>query len=120
MCALRDYPDLYDAYSLNPRARSSTRGGAILGEACQECAVRAEARVFRMEGLRISKKVELDSQGEFRIYSVLSGTGNLLTADGATIKPLRPGDVWLLPAVCGIHSVAPDAGGLHLVAMGHA
>ncbi len=42
LCALRDYPDLYDAYSLNPRARSSTRGGSTLGAVCQTCAVRAQ------------------------------------------------------------------------------
>jgi len=42
LCALRDFPDLYDAYSLNPRARSSTRGGSQLGRACQTCAVRAQ------------------------------------------------------------------------------
>jgi MoaA/NifB/PqqE/SkfB family radical SAM enzyme/predicted dehydrogenase len=42
LCALRDHPDLYDAYALNPRARSSTRGGATLGAACRACAVRAQ------------------------------------------------------------------------------
>lgn len=42
LCALRDHPDLYDSYSLNPRARSSTRGGSKLGAVCRECAVRAQ------------------------------------------------------------------------------
>jgi MoaA/NifB/PqqE/SkfB family radical SAM enzyme/predicted dehydrogenase len=42
LCALRDFPDLYDSYSLNPRARSSTRGGSSLGKVCRECAVRAQ------------------------------------------------------------------------------
>lgn len=42
LCALRDYPDLYDTYSLNPKARSSTRGGSTLGETCQDCAVRRQ------------------------------------------------------------------------------
>lgn len=42
LCALRDYPDLYDAYSLNPKARSSTRGGSTLGEVCQTCEVRRQ------------------------------------------------------------------------------
>ncbi|MBX3024572.1 radical SAM protein [bacterium] len=42
LCALRDFPDLYDAYSLNPRARSSTRGGSTLGAVCQSCAVKAQ------------------------------------------------------------------------------
>lgn len=53
LCALRDYPDLYDAYSLNPRARSSTRGGSTLGEICGGCAVRAQCpglvRSYRAE-----------------------------------------------------------------------
>ncbi len=42
LCALREYPDLYDSYILNPRSRSATRGGAILGTACNGCAVRAQ------------------------------------------------------------------------------
>ncbi len=42
LCALRDYPDLHDSYSINPRARSSIRGGSVLGEACAECAVKAQ------------------------------------------------------------------------------
>jgi len=85
-----------------------------------ESASLAESHVFRMQGLRVSAPVDLDSAGEFRIYSVVGGSGKLLTDSGAMIKPLARGDVWLLPAVCGIHSLAPDAGGLQLVAMGHA
>jgi MoaA/NifB/PqqE/SkfB family radical SAM enzyme/predicted dehydrogenase len=42
LCALRDFADLYDSYSLNVRARSSTRGGSTLGKVCRECAVRAQ------------------------------------------------------------------------------
>ena len=42
LCALREFPDLYDAYSINPKARSSTRGVAVLGEVCRTCAVRAQ------------------------------------------------------------------------------
>lgn len=53
LCALRDYPDLYDAYSLNPRARSSTRSGSTLGEVCGGCAVRGQCpglvRSYRAE-----------------------------------------------------------------------
>jgi hypothetical protein len=50
----------------------------------------------------------------------VGGTGQLITDSGATIRRLGAGDVWLVPAVCGIHSVVPDSGELHLVAMGHA
>ena len=85
-----------------------------------ESASLAESHVFRMDGLRITGPVELDSMGEFRIYSVVRGSGQLLTADGATNHALAAGDVWLVPAVCGIHSVAPQTPELHLVAMGHA
>jgi len=85
-----------------------------------ESAELASSHVFRMQGLRIAKPVELDALDEFRIYSVVGGGGQLLTHAGATINRLTAGDVWLLPAVCGIHSLAPDPGGLHLVAMGHA
>jgi len=42
LCALRDYPDLYDTYALNPKARSSIRGGSILGEVCRTCEVRRQ------------------------------------------------------------------------------
>ena len=42
LCALRDFPDLYDSYAINPKARSSTRGTAILGATCTGCAVRAQ------------------------------------------------------------------------------
>jgi MoaA/NifB/PqqE/SkfB family radical SAM enzyme/predicted dehydrogenase len=42
LCALRDHPDLHDAYAINPKARSATRGGATLGEVCRDCAVRAQ------------------------------------------------------------------------------
>jgi len=42
LCALRDYPDLYDAYAINPRARSAVRGSATLGDVCSDCAVRRQ------------------------------------------------------------------------------
>ncbi len=42
LCALRDFPDLHDSYSINPRAKSSIRGGSVLGRACEECAVKAQ------------------------------------------------------------------------------
>lgn len=42
LCALRDYPDLYDAYAINPRGRSAVRGSATLGDVCSDCAVRRQ------------------------------------------------------------------------------
>ena len=41
LCALREYGDLLDCYSINPKARSSLRDGAVLGEGCAHCAVSA-------------------------------------------------------------------------------
>lgn len=41
LCALRHYPDLYDLYAFNPKARSSRLANATFGTICQGCAVRA-------------------------------------------------------------------------------
>jgi molybdenum cofactor biosynthesis enzyme MoaA/predicted dehydrogenase len=42
LCALREYPDLYDAYAFNPKARSAQRADASFAEVCESCAVRAQ------------------------------------------------------------------------------
>ena len=42
LCALRDHPDLYDAFAFNPKARSSRQSHATFGTICQACAVRAQ------------------------------------------------------------------------------
>ncbi len=42
LCALREHPELLDAFRFNPRAHSSTIGGNRLGEKCAGCAVRGQ------------------------------------------------------------------------------
>jgi molybdenum cofactor biosynthesis enzyme MoaA/predicted dehydrogenase len=42
LCALRETPDLYDAYAFNPKARSSKRADATFAAACDGCAARAQ------------------------------------------------------------------------------
>ncbi len=42
LCALRETPDLYDAYAFNPNARSSKRADAAFAAACDACTARAQ------------------------------------------------------------------------------
>jgi predicted dehydrogenase/MoaA/NifB/PqqE/SkfB family radical SAM enzyme len=42
LCALKEYPDLWDVYKLNPRANSSVAPNCKLGAGCGGCAVRRQ------------------------------------------------------------------------------
>ncbi len=67
----------------------------------------AASHVFGMHALRITAPARLDTGGAFRIYAVLGGAGALSVEGAEGSWPLATGDVWLIPAVCGIHAALP-------------
>ncbi len=80
----------------------------------------ARSRFFGMNALRVREEARLATGGQFQIYAVLEGRGTLRAREGGA-RMLSPGDVWLVPAACGYHWVAPAAGaeGLLLVQLLH-
>jgi mannose-6-phosphate isomerase len=74
----------------------------------------ARSPYFAIDDLHLRAPFALDTDGAFRIYAVLGGSGTLSARDGACRLPLNPGDVWLVPAACGPHTLAPQEGELHV------
>jgi mannose-6-phosphate isomerase len=72
---------------------------------------------FAMNALRIDAQVRLASDSGYRILALIQGTAVLSTAAGEW--RMNQGDVWLIPAACGYHHVAPEVPGdaLQLVQM---
>jgi hypothetical protein len=70
-----------------------------------------------MNALRIDAPVRLAAEAGYRILALIQGTAVLSTAEGEW--RMNQGDVWLIPAACGYHHVAPEAPGdeLQLVQM---
>jgi mannose-6-phosphate isomerase len=76
----------------------------------------ARSHVFALDGLRIGAEVRLGTEGSYRIYAVLGGSGELTVEASSETVGVSTGDVWLVPAVCGYHRFAPAEGELQLVA----
>ena len=75
----------------------------------------AETHVFTMDALALEYPVEFDTDGAYRIYAVTEGAGTLGVKGSDEEWGLVAGDVWLVPAVCGYHRLAPAGGALKLV-----
>ena len=74
-----------------------------------EVAPLARCRHFGMNRMRVTAPAELDTDGQFQIYVVISGAGVLVTSDeGRELRTdLARGDTLLLPAACGVHRLEP-------------
>jgi len=80
-----------------------------------EVAQLARSKHFGMNALRLTEPVRRSTLSQFQIYAVVEGRGTLRWNDQE--RALAPGDVWLVPASCGYHHLAPENGALSLVQM---
>ena len=99
-----------------PQALRSTAFGAPprgpvrpvwLEEGTVKKAPLARSNFFGMNALRVRGESRLSTGGQFQMYAVVGGRGSLRTKDSPR-RMLSAGDVWLVPAACGYHWVAPE------------
>ena len=77
----------------------------------------AASDFFRMSALRVRGSSLRPADGTFRIHAVTTGAGALMVEGRPGEWPLRPGDVWLVPAVCGYHRLEAGPEGLETIEM---
>ena len=86
------------------------------GESCDEVQL-ASTEFFTMGALRVRRSSLRSTDGAFRIYAITRGSGTLRVEGRPGDWRLAPGDVWLVPAVCGYHRLEPGPQGLESIEM---
>ena len=72
---------------------------------------------FAIDSWRLRVPRTFETAGQFSLIAVIEGRGKL-TGAGSAARPMRPGDVWLVPAICSRFDVDPEKG-MRLVELFH-
>ncbi len=75
----------------------------------------ARSELFEIEILSVTHSARMPPQSRFQIYAAVEGSGKIAAEDRSGSWTLDPGDVWLLPASFGPHTLESSGDELRIV-----